>query len=60
MKKKNSIISIVLIVILFLLMILTDIAIAMNKWLFVALIGVGIFTIIVFLLKICDKKHSKY
>lgn len=58
MKKKIPKISILLIVILFLLMILTDIAISMNKWLFVMFIGTGILTIIVSLIKLCDKKHD--
>lgn len=40
-------------------MALTDIAISMNKWLFVALFWIGIFIIMGLLLKICNKKHNK-
>lgn len=40
-------------------MILTDISIAMNKWLFVVLSGAGVFAITVFLIKISDNKYNK-
>lgn len=56
MKKQIPAISGFVIGILFIFMILTDIAIAMNKWGFVVLIGMGIIAITVLLLKICDKR----
>ena len=40
-------------------MILTDISIVMNKWLFVVLSGAGVFAITVFLIKISDNKYNK-
>lgn len=59
MKKKIPTISVLLIIILFLLMVVTDIAISMNKWVFVVLIGMGIFIVASLLIKLCDKKHNK-
>lgn len=59
MKKKIPTISVLLIIILFLLMVVTDIAISMNKWIFVVLIGMGIFIVVDLLIKLCNKKHNK-